>query len=160
MLRAIYPGSFDPITIGHLDIIGRISKMFSSLTVLVAKSSDKSGLFTVEERIKLIQQSIGDFKNVDVKFYEGLTAEYALKNEINTIVRGLRVISDFEYEMSMANMNKNLAPSVETLIIFSKPEYHFISSRLVKEIAMHGGPIQDLVPKQVEKALKSKFSIK
>jgi pantetheine-phosphate adenylyltransferase len=155
---AVYPGSFDPITLGHVDIINRISPLYAQVIVLVASSSQKSSLFDQNEKKVLLEQSLAHLKNVKVDFFEGLTVEYMKKNKADVIVRGLRAVADFEYEMTMANMNKKLAPEIETLLICSRPEFYYISSRGVKEVATHGGALQGLVPEAVEKALLKKFS--
>lgn len=158
MANAVYPGSFDPITLGHCDIIRRIQKIFGSVTVLVSQSTNKKYLFTAEERKKLIEGALEGVPNVKVDIHDGLTVDYVKKNNIQVIVRGLRLVSDFEYESVMANMNKKLYPDVETMIVFASAEYYYVASTTVKEIAMHGGPIKDLVTANVEAALKQKFS--
>ena len=156
---AIYPGSFDPITIGHIDIIQRMAPHFDEFIVLISKSSQKSEMFTIEERINLIRKSLGSSKskNIKVEAHDGLTVDFARKNNANVIVRGLRAIVDFEYEISMANMNRKLAPEIETILAFASPEYFFISSRGVKEIANHKGKLDGLVPEHVIKALEGKL---
>lgn len=155
---AVYPGSFDPITLGHCDIIRRIQKIFGSVTVLVSQSTRKNYLFTAEERKQLAEGALKDIPNVKVDIHDGLTIDYVRAHKAQTIVRGLRAVSDFEYEFVMANMNKKLNPDVETMIVFASPEYYYISSNTVKEVAMHGGPVKDLVTPNVEKALKQKYS--
>ncbi len=146
---AVYPGSFDPITLGHVDIIQRLSLVFEKVIVLVAKSSTKPGLFTPEERKALIQKTLKDFKNVQVDIFEGLTVDYLKKEKAKVIVRGLRAVVDFEYEMTMASMNKKLEPEIETMLMFAAPEYYYISSRGVKEVAANGGRLLGLVPELV-----------
>lgn len=146
---AVYPGSFDPITLGHVDIIQRLSKIYEKVVVLVAKSSQKSSLFTPEERKKLILDTLKAYENVEVDIFEGLTIDYMKSAQAKVIVRGLRAVVDFEYEMSMANMNKKLAPDIETMMMFAAPEYYYISSRGVKEVALNGGSLKGLVPEQV-----------
>ena len=147
---AVYPGSFDPITIGHLDIIERVSKVFDQVIVLVADSNNKAYMFSNRERVNFIKKVIanGQFKNsnIIVDSYSGLTTDYMKKKKAHVIVRGLRAVADFEYEGTLANMNKRLGPEIETFMIFSKPEYYFISSRGVKEIARNHGPLKGLVP--------------
>ncbi len=155
---AVYPGSFDPITLGHCDIIRRIQKIFGNVTVLVSQSTRKNYLFTAEERKQLAQDALKDIPNVKVDIHDGLTIDYVRANKAQCIVRGLRAVSDFEYEFVMANMNKKLNPDIETLIVFASPEYYYISSNTVKEVAMHGGPVKDLVTPNVEAALKQKYS--
>jgi pantetheine-phosphate adenylyltransferase len=154
---AVYPGSFDPITMGHVDIIERLSKTFEKVIVLIADSSQKQGLYSAEERKKLIQETLKKNKNVEVDISSGLTVDYVKKVKAQVIVRGLRAVSDFEYEMTMANMNKKLAPEIETLLVFASPEYYYVSSRAVKEVAMNGGSLDGLVPDHVGKLLKKKF---
>ena len=154
---AVYPGSFDPITMGHVDIIERLSKTFERVIVLVADSPQKTGLFSAEERKKLIQETLKKIKNVEVDISAGLTVDYVKKAKAQVIVRGLRAVSDFEYEMTMANMNKKLAPEIETMMVFASPEYYYVSSRGVKEVAMNGGDLNGLVPEHVDKVLKKKF---
>ncbi|XGC81393.1 pantetheine-phosphate adenylyltransferase [Bdellovibrio bacteriovorus] len=154
---AVYPGSFDPITMGHVDIINRIAPFYDQVIVLVAQSSQKQSLFTAEERKALIEQSLAHTKNVKVDIFGGLTVDYMKKANAQVIVRGLRAVVDFEYEMTMANMNKKLAPEIETLLVFASPEYYYISSRGVKEIAVNGGALKDLVPEIVISALEKKY---
>lgn len=153
---AVYPGSFDPITMGHVDIINRIARLYTQVIVLVAQSSQKQSLFTSEQRKELIEKSLSHLKNVKVEIFEGLTVDYMKKNNAQVIVRGLRAVVDFEYEMTMANMNKKLAPEIETLLVFASPEYYYISSRGVKEVALNGGALDELVPDIVKEALRKK----
>lgn len=154
---AVYPGSFDPITLGHVDIINRISLLYEEVIVLVAQSSQKNSFFTADERKDLIEKSLSHLKNVKVDFFEGLTVDYMKKAKAQVIVRGLRAVVDFEYELTMANMNKKLAPEFETMLVFANPEYYFISSRGVKEVAINGGALTGLVPDVVMKALNEKL---
>lgn len=162
MRKAIYPGSFDPITIGHIDIIERLAPHFDELIVLVSVSSAKSEMFTVEERKSLIQQSLKSNKvaNVKVESHQGLTIDFCRKVGAKVIIRGLRAVIDFEYETSMANINRKLAPDIETMLAFASPEYYFISSRGVKEVAINGGPLVGLVPTFVAEALQKKIQAK
>lgn len=157
MQKALYPGSFDPITFGHIDIIERLSRLYSEIIVLIAKAPNKNYLFEAEERAALVRECLKKIKNVKVEIHDGLTVDYAKKNKASVIVRGLRAVSDFEYEMSMANANSRLAKDVETLIVFSRPELNYVSSRMVKEVAMFGGDLKDLVPAPVVKALQTKI---
>jgi pantetheine-phosphate adenylyltransferase len=143
---AVYPGSFDPITTGHLDIIERISHIFDHVIVLVADSSEKKYMFSSEERSNFLRQATKENKKVEVDIFQGLTVEYMRKRKAHVIVRGLRAVADFEYEGTLANMNYRLAPEVETFMVFSRPEYYFISSRAVKEVARNGGDLKGLVP--------------
>lgn len=155
--RVIYPGSFDPITMGHVDIIQRLSKTFSEVVVLVANNSQKEFLFNAEERKELILQALKGKSNISVDIFDGLTVDYMKKHNIDKIVRGLRAIVDFEYEMVMANINRKLEPDIETLLVFASPEYYYISSRSVKEVAMNGGKLNEFVPSCVVKPLQKKL---
>jgi len=143
---AVYPGSFDPITTGHLDIIERISHVFDHVIVLVADSDEKKYLFSAEERAAFLKKAVKENSKVEVDVFKGLTVEYMRKRKANVIVRGLRAVADFEYEGTLASMNRRLAPEVETFMVFSRPEYYFISSRGVKEVARNGGDLKGLVP--------------
>ncbi len=154
---AVYPGSFDPITMGHVDIINRISRQYDQVIVLVAQSSQKQSLFTAEERKDLIERSLAHLRNVKVDVFGGLTVEYMKKAKAQVIVRGLRAVVDFEYELTMANMNRKLAPDFETMLVFASPEYYYISSRGVKEVAVNGGSLKDLVPEVVIQAMEKKL---
>ena len=154
---AVYPGSFDPITMGHVDIINRMARLYDEVIVLVAASSQKSALFTEEERKSLIEKTMGHLKNVRVDIFQGLTVEYMKKVNARVIVRGLRAVVDFEYEMTMANINKKLEPNIETLLVFASPEFYYISSRGVKELAINGGSLKDLVPEVVIEAMLEKL---
>ncbi|WP_415062203.1 pantetheine-phosphate adenylyltransferase [Bdellovibrio sp.] len=153
---AVYPGSFDPITMGHVDIINRIAPLYDQVVVLVAQSSQKQSMFSAEERKLLIERSLSHLKNVKVDIFGGLTVDYMKRVSAQVIVRGLRAVVDFEYEMTMANMNKKLAPEIETLLVFASPEYYYISSRGVKEVAVNGGALKGLVPDIVIEALEKK----
>lgn len=156
-MRAVYPGSFDPITLGHLDIITRLSPMYDEFIVLIANSPEKSYLFSAQERVELVKKSVKNFKNVKVDIFDGLTVDYAKSKKADVIIRGLRAVSDFEYEFAMANMNKTLNPEVETLIVFTHPEYSHIASRMVKEVAFYNGELKGLVPQVVVEALKNRI---
>lgn len=157
---AVYPGSFDPITMGHVDIINRIARQYDEVIVLVAQSSQKQSMFSAEERKALIEKALSHLKNVKVDIFGGLTVEYMKKANSQVIVRGLRAVVDFEYEMTMANMNRKIAPEIETLLVFASPEYYYISSRGVKELAINGGPLKGLVPDCVIEALEEKIQKK
>ena len=156
---AVYPGSFDPITMGHVDIINRIARQYDQVIVLVAQSAQKHSLFTGEERKVLIERALAHLKNVKVDVFGGLTVEYMKKVNSQVIVRGLRAVVDFEYEMTMANMNRKIAPEIETLLVFASPEYYYVSSRGVKELAKNKGPLKDLVPDCVIEALENKVNL-
>ncbi|MEK3855240.1 pantetheine-phosphate adenylyltransferase [Cytobacillus sp. FSL H8-0458] len=154
---AVCPGSFDPITYGHLDIIKRAAKVFEQVYVVVLNNSSKKPLFSVEERIKLIEEVTKDLKNVKVDSFQGLLMDYAKSVNANAVIRGLRAVSDFEYEMQITSMNRVLNDEVETFFIMTNNQYSFLSSSIVKEVAKYNGDISELVPDIVEKALKNKF---
>ncbi len=155
--RAIYPGSFDPITNGHVDIIERGLKIFDQILVAVLKNTKKEALFTTEERVAMIRDIFSSEPRVEVKSFDGLLVDFARKNNIQVVIRGLRAISDFEYEFQMALMNRKLYPELETLFIMPNLNYTLLSSRLVKEIYMLGGCVKGLVPGPIEKNLREKF---
>lgn len=155
--KAVYPGSFDPMTFGHLDIIERVAPMFDELIVLVAQSHSKSYLFSAEERAQLVRDSLPKGLKVKVDLFDGLTVDYAKKASAQFIIRGLRAMSDFENEFAMANMNKSLNAKIETLVVFTKPEYSHIASRMVKEVAHHGGDLSQMVPDVVVAAVAKKL---
>jgi len=146
---AIYPGSFDPVTMGHLDIIQRSAKIFDKVYVAVATNSSKSPVFSIEQRLKYLGRVTEDIKNVQVITFEGLLVDAALMNNARIIIKGLRAISDFEFEFQMALMNKKLGETVETLFMATSTKYSYLSSSLVKEVARLGGCIRDLVPEEV-----------
>ncbi|MBP3820140.1 pantetheine-phosphate adenylyltransferase [bacterium] len=156
MKIAIYPGSFDPITYGHLDILKNACSIFDKVIIAVAHNSAKSGFLTTEERIKLIKQSIKNIANADVDSFEGLTIEYAKKIGANVLIRGLRAVSDFEFEMQLSQTNSTLCEDIKTVFLTTKPEYNFISSSTIKEILFNGGDISKFVPEPVFKYLKEK----
>ncbi len=158
MRRAIYPGSFDPITNGHLDIIARACRIFDEVIIAVAYNDAKQGLFTAEERLALIRLTTGRFANARVAKFDGLLVEYAREQQAVAVIRGLRAISDFEFEFQMALMNRKLEPAVETLFLMPKEECTYLSSRIVKEIARLGGNVEAFVPHSIAEALKAKFS--
>jgi len=155
---AVYPGSFDPVTSGHYDIIARAAGMFETLIVTVAVNSSKSPLFTAEERVELLRESCVDLPNVKVEALDNaLLANYAMQRGAGAIVKGLRAVSDFEYEFQMALLNRRMQPEVETIFFMTAAEYSYLSSSIVKEIARLGGDITGLVPVAVEAALHQKF---
>ncbi|MFN7263053.1 MAG: pantetheine-phosphate adenylyltransferase [Pseudobdellovibrionaceae bacterium] len=156
-MRAVYPGSFDPIHLGHIDVIERMSKRFEEVIVLISHSGEKSQMFTPQERKALIEASLAHIKNVRVDIHSGLTVDYLKQHGASTIVRGLRAVVDFEYEMTMASMNRKLNPEIETLLMFASPERYYISSRGVKEVAKFGGNLESLVTPNVIKALHKKL---
>jgi pantetheine-phosphate adenylyltransferase len=161
MKIAIYPGTFDPITFGHLDIIKRASLLFDKLIVASAKDSNKNPLFSLDERVELINQEIHDNKLQDkviVMKFEGLLVDFAKKNQAQIIIRGLRAVSDFEYEFQMFGMNSKLEPSIQTIFLPASENHHFIASKLAKEIARLGGDISKFVSSNVLLALKQKIN--
>ncbi|CAC97388.1 pantetheine-phosphate adenylyltransferase [Listeria innocua] len=155
---AVIPGTFDPITNGHLDIIERAAKIFDVLYVSVLNNSSKKPLFTVEERMEMIKQVTAHLPNVHVESASGLTVDYAAKRGATAIVRGLRAVSDFEYEMQIASMNRTLNADIETFFVMTNTKYSFLSSSMVKEVAQYQGDIRELVPEVVNKAVKAKFN--
>jgi len=157
MRRAIYPGSFDPVTNGHLDVIERARKLFDEVVVAVAQNDEKQPLFSLEQRLDLLRETAGTIKNVQIAEFSGLLVEFARAQNAGAVVRGLRAISDFEFEFQMALMNRNLNAAVETIFLMPKEEYTYLSSRIVKEIARLGGNVSSLVPDCVAKALSGKF---
>jgi len=155
---AIYPGSFDPITMGHLDIISRSSTIFDKVIVAILNNSSKTHMFSLEERIYMLEKSCAHLKNIEIDFFDGLLVEYAKKRNVKVVVRGLRAVSDFEYEFTMALMNKKLANDVETLYMMAANEYEFVSSSIIKEVARLGGNIDSLAPSIVVKMMKDKLN--
>lgn len=156
---AVCPGSFDPITYGHLDIITRAANVFDEVYISILNNSSKKSLFTVEERVSLIQEVIKDIPNVKVDSFDGLLIEYAESVGASAIIRGLRAVSDFEYEMQITSMNRFLDDKIETFFIMTNNQYSFLSSSIVKEVAQYHGNVKQLVPPLVEKALKEKFAV-
>lgn len=156
----IYPGSFDPITYGHLDIITRSAKLFDKLIVAVLSNPQKKPLFTVDERVEMIKQSVQDIANIEIDSFSGLLVDFARLKQAKVIVKGLRAVSDFEYELQMALMNNKLDDEIETIFIMTSTKYSYLSSSIVKEVSSFGGCVKGLVPPIVEKRLKQKFSIK
>ncbi|MBC2063721.1 pantetheine-phosphate adenylyltransferase [Listeria welshimeri] len=155
---AVIPGTFDPITNGHLDIIERAAKIFDVLYVAVLNNSSKKPLFTVEERMEMIKQVTAHLPNVAVESASGLTVDYAAKRGATAIVRGLRAVSDFEYEMQIASMNRTLNAEIETFFVMTNTKYSFLSSSMVKEVAQYQGDISELVPEMVNQAIQVKFN--
>jgi len=155
-ILAIYPGSFDPITHGHLDLIERGSRLFDRLVVAVLTNLDKQPLFTVEERVEMLRAATKGMSNVSVDTFGGLLVEYARRKNARAILRGIRAFSDYEYELQMALTNRGLEPSIETVFLTPAEAYSHISSRLVKEIFVHGGSVKGLVPPIVQERLRQK----
>jgi len=158
MRCAIYPGSFDPVTNGHLDVIERARKLFDEVVVAVAHNDEKQPLFSLKDRLDLLRETAGKIDNVRIAEFEGLLVEFARKEEAGAVIRGLRAVSDFEFEFQMALMNRKLDAEVETIFLMPKEEYTYLSSRIVKEIARLGGDVSGFVPACVAKALRRKFS--
>ena len=156
MRRAIYPGSFDPVTNGHLDVIDRARKLFDEVIVAVAHNDQKDPLFSLNERLEFLQQTVGEMDNVKIAPLNGLLVDFAIAKNATAVVRGLRAISDFEFEFQMALMNRKLEASIETIFLMPKEEYTYLSSRIVKEIARLGGDISEFVPASVASALNKK----
>ncbi|MEW9081277.1 pantetheine-phosphate adenylyltransferase [Caldanaerobacter subterraneus] len=157
MRVAIYPGSFDPVTYGHIDIIKRGANLFDKLIVAVLLNPAKRPLFSIQERIELLKEVTKDIPNVEVDYFDGLLVEYAKKVNASAIIKGLRMVSDFEYEFQMALVNKKLNPSVETIFLMTSQKYGYLSSSLVKEIAQFGGCLSEFVPDIVAERLMEKF---
>ena len=154
MKIAIYPGSFDPITNGHLDVLGRAAQMFDKVIILVAINSEKKGRFPIEERVAMIKESISQFSNVEVDSYDGLTVEYAKAHNSKFLIRGLRAVTDFDYEFQLAAANEYADPSIDTVFLMSKAEKSFINSSAIIELAKKGLDVSGLVPPAVVKRLK------
>lgn len=157
MVKAVYPGSFDPVTYGHLDIIERASKVVDEVIVAVLVNSSKNPLFTMEERVQMLREAIAGFSNVRVEAFQGLTVDFARETGAKVIIRGLRAVSDFESEMQIAQTNHNLNPDVDTMFFTTNLEYAFLSSTIVREVASYGCDVSDMVPEGVQKMLQAKF---
>lgn len=157
MSIAVYPGSFDPITCGHLDIIKRGSGLFDEVIIAVLNNSAKNPLFTAEERVELINKSIADIPNCRAVFFDGLLVDFVKEQGADVVIKGLRAISDFEYEFQMALLNKKLNPEIETFFMVTNANYSYISSSIVKEIARLGGDFSDLLPKEIYNDVKQKI---
>lgn len=158
MRTAIYPGSFDPLTNGHLDVIQRAAKLFDRVVVAVAKNEDKHPLFSLDERLALVKQALHHLPDVEADTFDGLLIEYVVSRKAQAIVRGLRAVSDFEFEFQLALMNRKLNENIETIFMMPKDTYTFLSSRIVKEIARLGGDVGAFVPAHVRTALTNKFA--
>ncbi len=157
MKRAVYPGTFDPLTLGHLDIIERAAELFDELVIGVLFNSAKTPLFSVEERVKMLEQATAGIPNVRVLSFGGLSVDFARSCGAKVIVRGLRLITDFEYELQMAQTNRKLAPDVDTTFLYTSIQYSYLSSTTVKEVAAFGGDISEFVPGFVEEAIRLKL---
>jgi pantetheine-phosphate adenylyltransferase len=156
---AVYPGSFDPITYGHLDIIHRGLKVFDAMIIAVARNSEKKSLFSIEERLRMIRETVGENPKVRVDTFDGLLVDYVVSQGANVILRGLRAVSDFEYEFQIAQMNHSVQEEVETLFMMTAVPYGYLSSSIVKEVAALKGPVDTFVPPPVKKALQEKFGL-
>jgi pantetheine-phosphate adenylyltransferase len=158
-IKAIYPGSFDPPTNGHFDLIERGSKIFDELVVAILRNPEKDPLFSVADRRKMLEAMTSEFDNVSVDTFDGLTVDYALRMDASAILRGIRAISDYEYELQMAMMNRKLQPGLETVFMMPAAKYSYLSSRLVREVAQLGGSIECLVPEIVMQKLREKIDV-
>jgi len=156
---AVYPGSFDPITYGHLDLIQRALRIFDRIIVAVASNTFKKSLFSIEERMEMIRESLKEYPNVSIDSFQGLLVKYAREQKARAILRGLRAVTDFEYEFQLAMMNRRLEPEVETVFLMTGMRWVFLSSSILKEAAVHGGDIEGMVPEIVVKKLKEKFEL-
>ena len=157
MSTAVYPGSFDPITNGHIDVIKRGARVFDKVIVAVADNPAKQALFTKEERVEMIREVSKPYRNVEVDAFDGLVVDYVHRKKAGVILRGIRTISDFEYEYQMALTNRTFAGDIETVFVMTHEEYSFVSSRLIKEAVSMGGDVSSFVPKEVEKRLKARY---
>lgn len=156
-MRVIYPGSFDPLTYGHMDIIGRAAHKFDEVIVAVLHNQLKKGLFTVDERMELLNEVYGEQKNIQIKAFSGLLVDFCKQEGINCLVRGIRTIQDYEFEAQLAQLNKALYPEMETFFLSSESAFSFVSSSFIKDIASFGGNVSDFVPPVVARALQNKF---
>ena len=159
MKTAVYPGTFDPITNGHIDIIKRALNIFDKVIIAISVDSTKNPFFTVEERIKMISEAVKDIQRIEIDSFSGLLVDYAKKTNAIAVIRGLRAVSDFEYEFQMALMNRRLNENIETVFLMPGEKYTYLNSSIVKEVASLGGDISDFVPENVKKELKKKWDI-
>jgi pantetheine-phosphate adenylyltransferase len=158
-LTIIYPGTFDPITLGHVDLTKRALNIYGNVIVAIAESTKKQTIFSCQERMELTERALTDLKGIEICSFNGLLVEFARKKQAKVILRGLRAVSDFEYEFQLAGMNRHLAPGIETIFLTPSDQYAYISSSLVREIAALGGDVEQFVPKNVAQALKKLYSI-
>lgn len=159
MAVAVYPGTFDPVHLGHLDVIERAARVFDGVIVAIARNSEKQPLFPVAERIEMLRTATAHLTNVSVAEYTGLTVAFARERRASVLVKGLRAVVDFEYELKQASMNQRLAPELDTIFFMTAPAYYFLSSTLIREVARLGGSVSGLVPEAVEQRLRDKFPI-
>ena len=158
MIKAVYPGSFDPVTYGHLDIINRASKVVDEVIVAILKNNSKNPLFTLEERVHMLEDTTKEFPNVKIQTFDGLTVDFARSVEAKVMIRGLRAVSDFESEMQIAQTNHSLDPDIDTMFFTTSLEYAFLSSTIVREVASYGSDVSNMVPEAVEKMLRKKYA--
>ena len=158
MIKAVYPGSFDPVTYGHLDIIKRASKVVDEVIVAILKNNSKNPLFTLEERVRMLEDTTKEFPNVKIQTFDGLTVDFARSVEAKVMIRGLRAVSDFESEMQIAQTNHSLDPDIDTMFFTTSLEYAFLSSTIVREVASDGSDVSNMVPEAVEKMLRKKYA--
>ncbi len=158
MIKAVYPGSFDPVTYGHLDIIKRASKVVDEVIVAILKNNSKNPLFTLEERVHMLEDTTEEFPNVKIQTFDGLTVDFARSVEAKVMIRGLRAVSDFESEMQIAQTNHSLDPDIDTMFFTTSLEYAFLSSTIVREVASYGSDVSNMVPAAVEKMLRKKYA--
>jgi len=159
MQHCIYPGTFDPVTYGHLDVLARAARLFDRVTIAVARNAGKGPLFTVAERVDLIRPNITNLPNVTVMEFDGLLVDFALAQKATAIIRGLRALSDFEFEFNMALMNRHLQPAIETIFVMPRGAYSFTSSNLIKQVAQYNGDVRNFVPDNVGAALKKAYGV-
>lgn len=158
MIKAVYPGSFDPVTYGHLDIIKRAAKVVDEVIVAILKNNSKNPLFTLEERVRMLEDTTEEFPNVKIQTFDGLTVDFARSVEAKVMIRGLRAVSDFESEMQIAQTNHSLDPDIDTMFFTTSLEYAFLSSTIVREVASYGSDVSNMVPAAVEKMLRKKYA--
>ncbi len=158
MRHCIYPGTFDPITYGHLDVLARAAKLFDRVTVAIAPNAGKGPLFSIKQRVGMVQGAVKRFPNVKVTHFDGLLVDFAVKARADAIIRGLRALSDFEFEFNMALMNRHLQPAIETIFVMPNEQFSYTSSSLVKQVAKYGGDVSHFVPDPVARALRAAYS--
>lgn len=158
MIKAVYPGSFDPVTYGHLDIIERAAKVVDEVIVAILKNNSKNPLFTLEERVRMLEDTTKEFPNVKIQTFDGLTVDFARSVGAKVMIRGLRAVSDFESEMQIAQTNHSLDPDIDTMFFTTSLEYAFLSSTIVREVASYGSDVSNMVPEAVEKMLRKKYA--